>query len=162
MHLCVDLCVGEHQRNKSAKFLIQHSLENVTLSHLRTKEFQRLHLPCKLNTGRHLNVHWCTFRCIPGKWLHFKRASHFHQSKPSLDVDEDSLLFLWQFRSKLIVGINHCSCDDNHKVNCYQNLWRHFGILVIQQVKKCYLKVKTSFTECFANADMPTLWMTPL
>jgi len=32
----------------------------------------------------------------PGKVvLHFKRASHFHQSKPSLDVDEDPLLFFF-------------------------------------------------------------------
>jgi len=45
-----------------------------------------------LNAGIHLNVRRCTFRCILEKWLHFKRASHFHQNKKSLDVDEDPLL----------------------------------------------------------------------
>jgi len=48
----------------------------------------------------------------PRKVVTLKRVSHSHQSKPSLDVDEDPLLFLKQFRPKSIVEINHCSRDD--------------------------------------------------
>jgi len=62
----------------------QGIIDNVTLS---PKEFQRIHNSC---IPHHRDTSKC--RCIPGKWLHFKRASHFHQSKPSLDVDEDPLL----------------------------------------------------------------------
>jgi len=63
--------------------LLSHDLHHyVTLSHLGWKEFQRLHLPCKpQHMGRHQIVQWCTFRCIPGKWMYFKKASNFHQSK---------------------------------------------------------------------------------
>jgi len=64
----------------------------VTLSHLRSKVFQRIHKPCM---PHHRDTSKCTLvKCIPGKWLHFKKASHFHQSRPTLDVDEDPLLVL--------------------------------------------------------------------
>jgi len=72
-------------------FLPVNILMYVTLSHLRSKEFHRIHKPC---IPHHRDTSKCTFRCILGKWLHFKRASHFHQSKPNLDVDEDPLLVL--------------------------------------------------------------------
>jgi len=35
------------------------------------KEFQRMTCHAYLNTGKHLNVHRCTLKCIQGKWLHF-------------------------------------------------------------------------------------------
>ena len=49
------------------------------------KEFQRIHLPC---IPLHRDTTTCTLVYIPGMWLHFKRANHFHPSKHSLDVDE--------------------------------------------------------------------------
>jgi len=54
------------------------------------------------------------------------------------------------------------SHDDNHKVT---EIRRHFGILAVIQVEKCYLKIGTSLTEHFAtfsNMDMPTIRSTPL
>jgi len=41
----------------------------VTLSHLRIPE--DAFAMYTLNTGRYLNVHRCTLKCVPGKWLHF-------------------------------------------------------------------------------------------
>ena len=60
-------------------------------------------------TGIHRNVYQCTgctLKCILGKWLHFKRSSHYHQSKDCLDVEASSLLILYRPRSKLIVGLS--------------------------------------------------------
>ena len=54
---------------------------DVTLSHLRSKEFQRIHLPC-------IPQHRETSKCIRESGCTSKRASHFHQSKYDLDVDE--------------------------------------------------------------------------
>jgi len=49
---------------------------------------------CHVN---HKETSQCTFSYILGKWLHFKIASHFHQSKESLDVDEDPPLILCKY-----------------------------------------------------------------
>jgi len=62
------------------QFINNDTIHYVTLSHLGSKEFQRIHKPC-------IPHHRDTSKCI-------QRASHFHQSKPSLDVDEDPLLVL--------------------------------------------------------------------
>jgi len=112
-------------------------------------------LPPGLTTEIHLNVHCCTFRKVV--------ALHFHRSKPSLDVDEDPLLFLKQFRPKSIVGINHCSGDDNQKVKCYQKSDSNEGVLVSLPFYKLknvmYVEVRNSLTKCFtmfSNVDMPT------
>ena len=59
-----------------------------------------------LTTGIHRHVHQCTLKCIPGKWLHFKRSSHYHQSKDCLDVEASILLILCRPWSKLIVGLS--------------------------------------------------------
>ena len=54
-------------------------------------------------TGMHLNVHWCTLKCIPRKWLHFKRPSHYYQSKDCLDVGH---FILYRPRLNLIVRVS--------------------------------------------------------
>ena len=52
------------------------------------------------STGIHLNVHRCTFKCIPGKWLHFKRPSHYHVSKDC----NTALFFFIQTQTKFNCG----------------------------------------------------------
>ena len=75
----------------------------VTLSHLRSKEFQRILKPC---IPHHRDTSQCTpvyIEMYPG---HFKRPSHYHQSKDCLDVEASILLILYRPRSKLIVGLS--------------------------------------------------------
>jgi len=64
--------------------------------------------------------------------MHFKRESHFNQSKESLDVDEDSLLVLCKYRPKLNVEYpDHA----NHEMKCYQKpCSNEGGILAALQV----------------------------
>jgi len=54
---------------------------NLTLSHLRSKEFQKLHLLCK---PQHRETSKCTFRCIQGKVvaLQKEQATSSQQAKP--------------------------------------------------------------------------------
>jgi len=54
---------------------------NVTLSHLRSKEFQRVHKPCIPHHRIHLNVHHCTFRCILGKVVALQKSKSLSSKK---------------------------------------------------------------------------------
>ena len=55
----------------------------------------------------HLNVYWCTLKCIPGKWLHFKRKAKPLPSKQILPWCETwHSNFLCRLRSNSIVEVN--------------------------------------------------------
>ena len=61
-----------------------------TLSHLRSKEFQKIYKP---STRMRLNV--CALKCIPENWLHFNRPSHYHQSNDCPHVKHCTLFLLY-------------------------------------------------------------------
>ena len=65
----------------------------ITLSHLSERNSRGYISHLCLTAGMHLNIHHRTLKCIPGKWLHFKRSSHYHQSKDCLDVEHCTLSF---------------------------------------------------------------------
>jgi len=74
---------------------------------------------------------------IQGKW-YFKRASHFHQSKPSLDEDENPLFAFTVVQTEIDCGNKslHAQVMMITKVKHYQPTQKKiFGILTILQVK---------------------------
>ena len=54
-------------------------------------------------------------------------ASHFHQSKHCLDVDEVPLFVSYKFRQKSIVEMNQCSC---YEYKPFQKKQSNEGVLV--------------------------------
>jgi len=56
---------------------------NVTLSHLRSKVNSRTYIShVYLTTGIHLNVHWCTLKCIPGKVVALQKSKPLSSKQP--------------------------------------------------------------------------------
>jgi len=111
--------------------------------HLRSKEFQRIHLSC---IPQHWETSKCTLKCIPGKWLHFQR------NKP-LSSKQELPWCGW--------GVSVCFIQAQIIVNCGNKSmfmwwirvlpeealkWRNFGVLSIIKVRKWYCKVRTSLT----------------
>jgi len=83
---------------------VDYVADNVTLSHLRSKDLQRLHLPCKpqyRETSKCTPVY--TQMCL-GKVVTLQKSKP--QRKVDLDVDEEPLLVLYKHRPKLIMGIS--------------------------------------------------------
>ena len=125
----------------------QFTYTYVTLWHLRSKEFQRIHLPCI--PWIHLGVHW---NASQESGCTSKTASRCHQAEHGLDVDE------------VMVPPSVCFIQAQTEIDCGNKLmftwwlsqievlpqaalkWRRFSVLAVLQVGKCYLKVRTSLT----------------
>ena len=109
-------------------------LLHVTLSHLRSKEFQRIYLPC---IPQHRETSKCTLVYIEmypqESGCTSKRASHFHQSKCGLDVDEvvvpPSVCFI-EAQIEINCGNKSMFCDDYHKLKCWKKQQSNEGVLV--------------------------------
>ena len=110
------------------------STRYVTLSHLRSKEFQRIHLPC---IPQHRETSKCTpvyIEMYPGKVVALlKEQATFIKASMALMWMRQwnhPLFVLYKLRQKSIVGINQCSRDNYHKLKCFQKQQSNDGILV--------------------------------
>jgi len=116
-------------------------ISDVTLSHLRSKEFQRIHLPCIL---QHRESSQCTpvyIEMYLGKWLHFQRSKPL-SSKPWY-VDE---VFFIQAQTIINCGNKSMLMWWIQVLQEEVLKWRNFGVLAILKVRKYYWKVRTSLT----------------
>ena len=103
-----------------------------------TPQIQRIHKPC---IPLHRDISKCTpctVKCIPGKWLHFKRPSHYYQSKDCLDVVHCTLFLLYRSGLNLIVGV---SLMPNYNL-WFTNNKQSYSILAIVKAQKKLPKCK--------------------
>ena len=75
---------------------------DINIHHFHTSNQMNSSHVC-LTTEMHLKVHCCILKFIPGKWLHFKRLSHYHQSNNFLDMEHCTLLTLYRPKINSIV-----------------------------------------------------------
>ena len=101
-----------------------------------------------LFTGRHLNVHQCTSKYVSRESGYTsKRASHFHQRKHGLDVDEVVCLFYTSSDRNRLWEINIYSRDDCYKLKCCHKKHSNEGVSVsLLFYKLGNFTVRTSLT----------------
>jgi len=115
-------------------------LRYVTLSHLRSKEFQRIHKPC---IPHHRDTSKCTpvyIQMYPGKVVALlKKQATFIKARIAL---------MWM----VCLSYFYTSSDNNRSMFTWwiwvlqeeALKWRNFGVLAILKVRKCYRKVRNS------------------
>jgi len=88
MYTCCPRAAGPWAKVLELGVKIERSnFANVTLSHLKSKEFQRIHMPYISPQG-YICIYTSVYTHVSRESGYIsKGASHFHQSKNCLDVD---------------------------------------------------------------------------